>query len=1840
MSLTSFIVKLKKLFPETAWPWLFAALSYDPLVWQSLDGDLGERALERNSNHPEDYSPAALALLALNCPFTLSEVRDGKGVKRDEERLSQSSPLAQAGWLALQLRQQSLEALSYPQTSITPTALACLYGMLPNPAEMLRAVAGLEGTDHASAGLALALHALFSNPLPPEALQEALDELLTDLPRRQRLSLLRLVHAHRPHLAAPLAQTLLNLEQNLNGRGFSVPDQDDPTLADIQYLLRQAEIQRFSPQPTQAIPLLEQAASKIEALQAHLAVQMAQTHARLGDHRSALLAWEQANTLNPNNPEHLSGLILALLQAGRTDQAASLLASQSLDTAHAAIWLARARLFALEHQPQEARDAALKALEAVDDLPEALAADLAYLLFELQQTHAAIRAAERALTLQPLQPDLLALLARARLGCRDAEGAAQAAHLASAFAPERLDLRRLVAECLEANGDPSAALEERQLILERSAAPTPEDWRALAVCALRAGQPSQALEAGNHLLQDSKDDPLALTLVAQAYLENNDITTALEHLQRAVVLAPDQSAPWLALAYLYRRHDQPQKALETLQAAAHACPTAAEVNLALGEAYLAQGAVTQALSTLREAYHLITSSDTSRHSLEYTLFWPQDIVHRRGLRAHIALRLGESLLQAGYLAEARQALETAYQLASSDIEIAQSYARVLLALGEHRIALEPLEAVLRSRPQDVSPYLEYTRCSLALCQKEKEAYCLDNALDAIQRALELSPEHPEATALLAEVLAARNDLLPAMQAYHKALESPLAQEPLWQARLSLGLGELACKLGQIETAIAALQEASQADPTNPRIQRSLSEAYDAAGLSEDAYRAARAALLLAPSDVDNLTWFAAQALNLKGRPGASLPEVQIEAINALERATQLAPQRSDLWVALGQLQLKAGNSQAALTAFRKLAEASDLTPDCTTLDLYQAAQGLLQLGDPGAAIRCLERALQSGPQRETSASPRLLDLLISLSQARRQAGDRHGAVEALDQALALAPNEATLYLDKADLLTELSEPKASQEALACLTTALKLNPHQPELHHRAALIQRAAGDLSMAWMHATQMVENSSASLSLAMQARLLAADLALALLQPDQARLYLQGPLPQATAGEAVDEAILLDYHILKAELALEVGDERVAIEELAHALEIAPEETRLLAIQARLSYQHSDPQAAIAALESALKALGETAQASPSALYANAEAAIELGQWQPALRLCEALVQRLPLEPRSHLILARALVLRAEFQCLAEALQVVRNAPGAQALSEAARQQFEDCLENIANLIKRWTPQPGQDDANLLLRRWRSRGQAIFQPSPENAQALATLPPHPDDVAARIACLRRIGDLNTAGLAARDFPQNPLVLLQLALSLAEEKPRQAMAAIHAAADALEHFTPNRRWRSAFGEPHIAPLIYALMARLFHRNGHRASDRQSALQAIQTALSIWSEEPCWHTLAAEIHLHGKLPKAGEYPNPMPPEPLDEHQESLEAALTHLQQAIQLDPTQASALLLLGQISLQKGDHPQAIHILEQAVQVAGDQVEAWMILAQAYRAAGDLERAASCAERAVTLAPNQIPPLLLRGEIALEAENPRGAQSRAQAVLRIQADHPGALLLLARALNALERPEEALTLLEKALPLAAEPLPLSLERVRLLRRFRGLEPALQAARHLAEHYPDEPGVLSTLAEMLEASGQDEAAIRAAQRALRNPEASARLSSAEQAQLHFLLGRLYHRAGQLDQAVHHLNECLHLTPKTVEAYLELGHVHQERRQHTQALNAFRQAIAVDPNDYRPYYQIGLALKESKDYMGAEKMLRRAAELAPNDPGIHRLLAAVVALNLVHNRRQTPQEAGS
>lgn len=142
-----------------------------------------------------------------------------------------------------------------------------------------------------------------------------------------------------------------------------------------------------------------------------------------------------------------------------------------------------------------------------------------------------------------------------------------------------------------------------------------------------------------------------------------------------------------------------------------------------------------------------------------------------------------------------------------------------------------------------------------------------------------------------------------------------------------------------------------------------------------------------------------------------------------------------------------------------------------------------------------------------------------------------------------------------------------------------------------------------------------------------------------------------------------------------------------------------------------------------------------------------------------------------------------------------------------------------------------------------------------------------------------------------------------------------------------------------------------------------------------------------------------------------------------------------------------------------------------------------------------------------------------------------------------------------------------------------------------------------------------------------EEAIRAAQYAIKN--AGDDLNNAEQSAMHFLLGSLYQRNGQLDQSLDQLTKSIQRHPAFVDAYLEIGETLRQRREYTKALEYFEQAAELAPQDPRGYLKAGLLLKDGKDYPAAEAFLRKAASLDPKDIAIQRQLATVVALAIIH-----------
>ena len=1839
---SSLIVALKTNLPESSWPWVISALRQDTLVWAALqEPAFVEKAISNLAGKPEAWSPAVLASLSLDQPLQPDGSLRHKALQAYEHLIRRGSAetggpdltLANAGLLAIALlehRQLSgswsdltgdlrpipLESPSFFTTWSTP--LAVLFGLASDPLDLLQVLV----SPGASPTLfSLVLHAVLSNPLPPAKQEQILFSLHTDLDLPESALLIRQLNVHRPEMAVRLATQWLKLHPALPASppGNYSKIQIDP-LADQLF---QAEMHAYAGQLDQAASLRSLALGQVKNLQAEIASQLADATAANGDLQTALKIWQEVFP-KPNGAVPPNSLLFGLLENGQSEDVLELLPNNDLNIAQPAQLLANAYLDAQQGDFSNARHAAHQVLYPLEEqlgIPangqmgtpsgefscypqhgslELLLNRLVFLLLDLSSPGEALRAARLAHALRPNDTKTLTSLALASRLAGEPGLAVQAAHLAVILEPKNPELRRQLAESLESAGEWSSALAERTTLLDPRFAtpqdaswPLSSDWHALAYCALQAGDPQRAIAACQNALVQNPEDGLAQASYGEALVALGDERQALEHFRLATQQAPHQAAPWLSLAHAYQRVGQAAKAIDTLSAASHAAPDDPKVHLALAEAHLTRNSPTQAQTSLQHAHELVTASrqwTLPRGSMGVSPSASAASTWNRDLRCRIALLYGQTLCQLGHPDQACQVYATAYQAYPAYPGLAYAYARTLLELGEHSAALAPLVVTLASEPKDPAPYLDYANALLAVQEQPEEA------VRALEKVLVISDElivssgsdlgfiktRITAQALLAEALEASGQLEDALKAYSHALESSLSADATWRIRLSLGMARVALRLGQAEVAIAALQEVNIPDGQHPQVSRILSEAYAAIHLPEEALQAAHIAVELAPDDVAMLAWFADQALILGARK---------EAISALTRAVQLDPERINLLIRLGEVFSQSGDAEAALEAYRQVLASPIAQPE----HLYQAALQLLELGDTSHAIQCLERAIQQQPRPAST-------LLRHLAAAYQLEGDLQRALEALDRAIHLEPDDPAMHSLKADLLLLLDRPQAAQ---ACLEHALNLHPQDANIHYRMASLLRSQGELFNALTHAQLLVDSympDDFSLQ-AMAARAFSADLARATLQPDEARTFL-GALPPTTGlsfrsgvshptSDALRDSQLVNYFCIFAELALDQDEEINAADALTMGYEIAPEHPRIQGLQARLAHRRGDHTTALANLQAAVEAV----DLQVSDTLGIALAALDLGEWDIALDFSHRASATMPSEPFSHLLVVRGLVLRAEYQRLCEALEVTNHAPGTIALAEKAHQAFSAAIQTTLDCL----PEGISSEPPLLIRRWRARGEAVFQPDPNSLADLKDLPADPVDQAAYIAALSPSGDLPAISEIYKkwrerscDTPFHHVLHAQYALAIGFKGRRQedmdgAIGAAHAAIEQL----PNQA------------LYHTLLARL----AHCAEDEVTAQRAIKTALAIWPEEPRWHTLAAELYQ-----STGD----------------LQSAITHLEKAIALEPMHFSHHLALGEAYLQLGKPTQAIQAMEQAVQIKPQQFEAYLSLAQAYYASGDLANAAKNAERAISVAPEQASPLLLRAEIALQMGDPQTAHERATVALRLNLDDPSALHLLGRALDQLGRHGEALAVIEKAIPLAVNPLPLLLERVQLLKSAQDTETALSALKELAGQYPDEPDVLARLAISQADAGQREEAILCAQRALRG--GSKRLKSGAQAHLHHLLGGLLRQTGQLDQAIHQLTEATRLAPNQLEPYLDLGGTQQERRQHTLALQTYQKAIAIAPKDPRPYFQAALAHKACRDYQEAESKLRRAAELAPDDLAIHRQLAALVALNLVHNRR--------
>ena len=668
------------------------------------------------------------------------------------------------------------------------TPLACLYGLVPDAFEMLRSLLtpGVGASHHA-----LVVHILLSNPLPPEKAHNQLRALLSALPLAEDIILLNQLSLKRPDMIRALAEELLSLSRD-PGLNTDDPQPALPAQADysvyinrLNQLLLLARVNQLAIKPVQAQPFLNAALEASNRLQAELAALIAQNAAQRGDNPAVLPALKQAAQFAPDNPIYQANLALAQFANGPIENAQPVsageqetLSNQSYPTATTsvnslspALLLAEIHIAAKKGEQEKARSYAQAFLDQLKETtsPTERTPAARYLmsrhglfdqtglpgktfiplLLDLDLPAGAAACAALVLQVQPDDPELLALLAKAQAATGMLTDAVGSLEVALCLSPRTSSLHRQLAGYYESLQDWQSALKEYNCLMDKSSGelPTPDDLHRLAACALKVDAPeaveescAYAISACQRALEMNAEDGLAHSDLGRALLVQGDLARAEEHLNLATQFAPALVEPWLGLAHLQKDAGRTQQALETLRAGSQAAVENPELYLELGEAYLADWegrghpAPTQALSMFQRA-HVLATNGTDKSEQTFT-----------PLLMQISLRLGETLNQLGHADEAFRVLEPAYQFDPVYPELAYNYAQVLLALGEPEKALPALKRVMDAGNGDLPTYLDYGRALLSIHAQPEEA------TRALRQVLEWDPGHAEAMALLAEAL--------------------------------------------------------------------------------------------------------------------------------------------------------------------------------------------------------------------------------------------------------------------------------------------------------------------------------------------------------------------------------------------------------------------------------------------------------------------------------------------------------------------------------------------------------------------------------------------------------------------------------------------------------------------------------------------------------------------------------------------------------------------------------------------------------------------------------------------------------------------------------------------------------------------------------------------------------------------------------------------------------------------------------------------------------------------------------------------------------------------------------
>jgi tetratricopeptide (TPR) repeat protein len=1437
------------------------------------------------------------------------------------------------------------------------------------------------------------------------------------------------------------------------------------------------------------------------------------------------------------------------------------------------------------------------------------------------------------------------------------------------------DIADAMADLAEMESNPVLAIEaERQSV---HFGPSPARRARLALALANAGRPEEALRA----LPSSRRSPEEHVAAAASARQMGDTRTVEASLREAADQFRAMTAPppaWLTrLAAELEQAGLSGLALQVLQRIIQSRPAEPLGRAHFAQALLQAGEASQGASEAAAALMIRPDLLPARRTLAACL---QESGRPDAALEHwvqVAEHDPESLIDLGHCALAAQRLEIAEKASSQLLarDPGSTAAQILKGeilsqKGDAEGARACLEEATRANPSRAEAWI-----ALAAAQSKCGDAFAGGA--TLTHAAQLMPQEPRLFAALAAHLDSQGQTRQALEAIERALQG-LPGRAEWLALQ----GELLVRLGHTERAQTVLREALARRPGDSSARLSLAklledsgqsaEAAELAaglgeGLSPTAYLAAAKIVIRSAEETPDSAKLETAGRYLHEIEGAEGMEAQLalwsgrlheaagrhaEAFECFRLAEQqISPEAIEdhraVVIGLARSALATGQAPLALAT---LEAALDRHP--TSAELHIA------FSEAALQADLSERALQAARQGAELA-PHSVPALAQLARAARQIGDWKTAVDALRDLFGLAPRDPAAGFDLVEAALRAEDLPTARATLASLLWNHRTNPEvlrraaqalfaaadagaaRAALRRAASLLPPASpawkalartseevGDLETAqsaWRKCTEIdpkdveaLAHSAGALwklgrhaaSIGLWQRCVALEPKNSDLQRDLARAYMangetsRGLNAYGLAIQASPADVSLAHEAGTAALRFGALDE--ARDTLRHAARLAPHDPEIATALAQALYRLGRPQESLAAIQAvgrhedlppaayAVHSLSAAAVGEGAAARASLDrvlhrpvrgvddaawvsrAAAKLGEWDEAV----AAFDRVPVgenaqtSPAVRLARIGAILRSLEARLLLSLADVRRHLPNGSQGDQAASD-----LTALRGSAHGTTPEV--EALNLRL------GAAMGSLSDEGIRALEALVEKSADPGVGLS-------LAAAYLAKSQHARAHEVLDSLTHSGSDGSIPMLRGICLAARG--DHETARKAYEQAAADPAFAPASIRLAAESWLAQARP----EQAIAALNAALAFWPDEPLWHSRLASLYQEADNPAA---------------------ALPHLQQAVELDPTDGPAGLALGRALRADGQISEAREVYARVLDRFPADGAVWKEAGDLALALGEAEVAAGWLERACTLAPSDANVLLSSARAAMALGKGREAADRARSAARLAPEDPFILLGLGEILAGQGKLDRALEAYDRALAHAEHPLPVQLARCRLLSRLGKSTEAATALEELSGADPENEQIWGALAEARESAGDEEAAIEAATRATRfAPRNPAH---------HLALARLSRKTGQLDRALDEVHQAQVLDPTEPAIFLELGAIYEGRREANEALQSYQRAIALNQRSPEAHFRAGVILKGLKSYTQAARMFRRAVDLDPKDAAAAHQLAAVRALELVH-----------